>query len=1045
MIRVRDLGLAFGAIGLVAVSAMMSVPAVEAAPSLSLRNSFRIGNAGVLCTAQSKAVTPLLVDMFDRGYSIVCRDAASSVGTLHALRKGKDDVYGRIAAKRSTDLKCDAPAAVKVEGIGDAMAMTCTDQTNQLAYKSYTIERGNIVYAAEGLGGYDSALQLGLRTIMADQPVKGEVQVATTSAGDPAAFARVQAGALDSESALAEAYSRNNDGSYAEAAEFFEALVERDASGARADARTSEYLANQALQESNQRNFQAADTLFARASTPSALADPIVGRLLRNFHAIHQLNQGKVQAALDELAKPVAQVQGATVADAALTKGSISPAVADQINRDNKAMAQLGGAIDGQLQPFERAQILDAQALQLRGVAFRIDKKYPQARASFADAVKAMGAVREGKLNSTAWLRSSIQSELGLLAETEGNIPEAERLYADALQTTEINNPQTAALLAARARFAGFLARHSQADRSRQMFADVVKSAEQIPGSMASVRNLLRPYFRVLAEKADSDPTAVAGMFAASQVMLRPGIAQTQALLARELSGGDDQAATLFRQSVTLTREIARSTGDIARMTSQPNPDEKDALDAARKRLARFERDQTALQSQLAQFPRYRVLAPATMDVSELQKVLKPGDGYFKVTLVGQDGYAMFVTPDGARAYRIGVTTKQLEDMVAKIRDSVVKIENGQVATYPFDLVLARKLYVALLGPVDAQMKSVTNFIYEPDGPLLQLPANLLPTEQGAVDAYVARVKKGGDDFDFRGVPWLGRDRDVSTVVSPRSFADGRGTAPSKAKLGYIGLGENARPSANPFFVPPPALSDDCAWPVGNWNHPISAAELYLASGIIGKDQSKLIVDDQFSDTTIEGLPDLSQYRIIHFATHGLVTAPRPECPARPALLTSFGGGTSDGLLSFKEIFDLKLDADVVVLSACDTAGMATVSATREAGITTGGNFALDGLVRAFVGAGARTVIASHWPVPDDYNATKRLITGLFTAPPGTPMATAMRKAQNGLMDDPDTSHPYYWSAFAIVGDGERPLIPVGAEKPQTVATAPAPTNVAQQ
>ncbi len=154
------------------------------------------------------------------------------------------------------------------------------------------------------------------------------------------------------------------------------------------------------------------------------------------------------------------------------------------------------------------------------------------------------------------------------------------------------------------------------------------------------------------------------------------------------------------------------------------------------------------------------------------------------------------------------------------------------------------------------------------------------------------------------------------------------------------------------------------------------------------------------------------------------MTAPRPECPARPALLTSFGGGTSDGLLSFKEIFDLKLDADIVVLSACDTAGMATISATREAGITTGGNFALDGLVRAFVGAGARTVIASHWPVPDDFNATKRLITGLFTAPPGTPIATAMRRAQIGLMDDANTSHPYYWSAFAIVGDGERPLLP---------------------
>src|SRR5207253_8771228 len=131
-----------------------------------------------------------------------------------------------------------------------------------------------------------------------------------------------------------------------------------------------------------------------------------------------------------------------------------------------------------------------------------------------------------------------------------------------------------------------------------------------------------------------TDPIAVAKMFAASQVMLRPGIAQTQALLARELSGGDDEASSLFRQSVTLTREIARSSGDIARMTANPSPDDKDALAAARSRLGRLERDQTVLQAQLSKYPRYRVLAPQTMPVDVLEKTLRPKEGYFKVTLV---------------------------------------------------------------------------------------------------------------------------------------------------------------------------------------------------------------------------------------------------------------------------------------------------------------------------------------------------------------------------------------------------------------------------
>ena len=87
----------------------------------------------------------------------------------------------------------------------------------------------------------------------------------------------------------------------------------------------------------------------------------------------------------------------------------------------------------------------------------------------------------------------------------------------------------------------------------------------------------------------------------------------------------------------------------------------------------------------------------------------------------------------------------------------------------------------------------------------------------------------------------------------------------------------------------------------------------------------------------------------------------------------------------------------------------------------TGGDSALDGLVRAFVGAGTRTVVASHWPVPDDFQATQRLISGMFRAADGGDLGDALLRAQTALMDDAQTSHPYYWSGFAIIGDaGQR-------------------------
>ncbi|WP_425466615.1 CHAT domain-containing protein [Qipengyuania marisflavi] len=223
-----------------------------------------------------------------------------------------------------------------------------------------------------------------------------------------------------------------------------------------------------------------------------------------------------------------------------------------------------------------------------------------------------------------------------------------------------------------------------------------------------------------------------------------------------------------------------------------------------------------------------------------------------------------------------------------------------------------------------------------------------------------------------------------------------------------------------------PALAggQNCLWAPAIWDHPILADELYTAARTLGAGSGgdAVVTGDAFTDTALLGMDNLDQYRILHFATHGLVTAPQPECPPRPALLTSFGADGSDGLLSFGEIFDLNLDADLVILSACDTAGAATIGATREAGVSSGGGFALDGLVRAFLRAGGRSVVASHWPVPDDYDATNRLIDGFFKASAGTSIAAALQGSQQSLMDQAETSHPFYWAAFAIIGDGGAPL-----------------------
>jgi CHAT domain-containing protein len=993
-----------------------------AATPLSVRDSWRIGSSGTsFCSAQSLTVDKALTGMFDSGYSITCRDAALAVGKLYKIKEARG-AEARLAADRADRAICEPARRSNVTAIGAVDVIECKLKDADVLYRGYEVRRGGLIYAAEGLSGYDSALLLGLRSLLADQPVKGEISIATTGLGDPAAFARVQAGTLAPDKALEEAYRRNNAGSYAEAAEFFAAA---SVGSTESPLSRSEALVNEALQKSNLGRYAEADALFSRAAEVVG-SDPIVARRLRNYRAIHDLNQGDSKAALAELDKPLPKGVVA-IQNAAAGKLEIDSGLAQRLNADSKMGQQLSAQSD-ELLPDEKAAILDGQAMQLRGTALRLTGDREGAREALRRADGELLAVRGGKVASILWMRAQIFGDLGAIAEDSGAQAEAQRLYAQAVELLEANYPGSAVLLNAKARLAGYLARRGQVVVAKSMFADIVHSQPDTSNLPPSFANVLRPYVELLLKNPD-DPAALAEIFAATQLMVRPGLAQTQAVLARELSGGTDEASRLFRQSVTLTRQVERARIELARLQdlAKPSPQEIVRSRVLHATLDSSQKEQLTTQAALADFPRFRAVSSDTIALADLRKILRPGEAYYRMTVAGDNVYAVLVTPDRARAAKLGVGAKQLDEQVSALRDTISTIENGKRVTYPFDVALSHQLYGELFGPFAASVVPVTHLIFEPDGALLRLPPNLLVMDQASVDAYQQRAKTGEDAaYDFRGIAWLGRDRDISTAVSPRSFAQLRIAPPSAGRKAYLGLGENTPPSATAEGIVPAAADRDCILPLSSWAHPISATELETAGAIIRKfdpNGVEIVTRDQFTDTGLAARTDLAQYRILHFATHGVVTARAAKCAAQPALLTSFGGSGSDGLLTFKDIFDLHLDADLVILSACDTAGKASAAATQQAGLGTGGDVALDGLVRAFVGAGARLVVASHWPVPDDFNATQRLITGLFSAPPGTPTVRALRLSQRELMDDVNTSHPFYWSAFAAVGDGEMPVI----------------------
>ncbi len=1001
-------------------------PAAAQVARPSLADSFRLGSGGgVLCRVQTRGHDPAIRDMFERSWTIVCRDAARPVGKLYVLRG--PDAEARLAKIRTNEAQCPAFGATEtVDGVGPVTLLHCRLNGIAVGYVVYLRTKGNKLWVAEGLSGYESALKLGLRTVIADRNVPGQVSVATTSVDDPAAFARVQAGTLDPDQALAEGYRRNISGNYAEAAEFFDTLQQRSEGTAPDPDRYGEYLVNGALQKSNLGEFAQADAMFAEVDRLPT-GDRIQTRLRRNFEALHLLNQKRYAEALERIGRAVILPGD----NPQLANGMIEIGVqlAAEINAGVPLAQRVDPSGSAALTPEERAIFLDAQALQIRGTLLRLLGKPDESRAALEKAGHDVLAVRDGRVVSVIRLRSQILAETALSTEAVGDTGEAEAKMRESLTLLETRYPQTIAVNGARARLAAMLARHGKAAEAMAEYYAVVKNAADNRASTTGLGNLLSPYFALLAEQMPRNPGLADDMFLAGQTLVRPGVADTQAVLARELSEGSGEATSLFRQARSLDRDIERSRIELASLLSTPSDSSgvREAVATVQRDISTLESEQAATQAKLSAYPQYRAISGSVLTLAELRAALRPGEAYFKLSVAGGQVFALFADQAGATGYRVPLSAAQLDAAVDGLRDTISKEEGGQLNTYPFDVKLARQLYLDLLGPVAARLGAVRHLIFEPDGAMLRLPINLLVASQPAVDAYLARIEDpDADQFDFRGIDWLGRRHTVSTAVSARAFRDARNTPSSNAAREYLGFGRNApvstairAASTRGASIGGPA----CQWPASEWNKPVSDAELREAQAAIGIGQSAIVTGAGFSDTAVMARGDLADYRILHFATHGLVTAPRPECPARPALLTSFGEGDSDGLLSFREIFDLRINADLVILSACDTAGKASIAATREAGVTTGGGSALDGLVRAFIGAGGRSVLASHWPAPDDFKATERLISGLFKGADGQSVGEALANAQLGLMDDAATSHPYYWSGFAVIGDGAQAML----------------------
>lgn len=366
-------------------------------------------------------------------------------------------------------------------------------------------------------------------------------------------------------------------------------------------------------------------------------------------------------------------------------------------------------------------------------------------------------------------------------------------------------------------------------------------------------------------------------------------------------------------------------------------------------------------------------------------------------------------------------------------------------ADQAFNVALAHDLYRRLFGGVEAELKSVRRLIIIPgDETLAALPFQLLISE-------VPELFQADEAAVYRNARWLVRDWAITVLPNVSSLTHARQksrTPDRRVETKFLGIGDpviGAATSINCASENPLQLAalDRAVLATGTselWrsaaqdgNAPIAdvaavrrlsrlpdtRCELEQIAQSIGN--GDLLLAENANETRLKAMSQqgqLKQYDVISFATHGLVAGEIAN--AEPALVLTppdAGSERDDGLLTAHEIAQLELNAEWVLLSACNTAG-----GRITAGDGSVQSESFSGLARAFFYAGARNLLVSHWPVQSP--AAVRLTTTTFQSmaqDQNLDRATAFQRAMLTILNDPDSGaavlHPRYWAPFTLLGD----------------------------
>ncbi|WP_337187146.1 CHAT domain-containing tetratricopeptide repeat protein [Phenylobacterium sp.] len=503
------------------------------------------------------------------------------------------------------------------------------------------------------------------------------------------------------------------------------------------------------------------------------------------------------------------------------------------------------------------------------------------------------------------------------------------------------------------------------------------------------------PRIQEAAFLAAQDLTATPAAGAVADTAARAALPSADARTARVRQDLTRQARAL--ESRLLGALPANDPAETARIGA--------ALDAVASEVA-------ALERRIGPWPSPPATTARALPLQDLQRRLRLDEGLLLLTPAGEDIHVFAVTRSRIAWLRVEGARRPTEARVQRLRcqmdDDACPPGAADEGLQPFDHAAAHALYAELIRPVEGALSGARRLFVSTDGALANLPLSLAVVRPPANGAEAA---------------WLA-DRYAITVLPAVASLRAGPPAPRRRDRPWTFAGFGA-PNLQQGKVGPATrrLADPRALHAAYGPLPGTADELRAMARVLGAPAASVRLGDAATEAALKASSRLSQARVVAIATHGILSSEIPGLDEPGLVLTPPAEATpeDDGVLTASEAAALHLQADWVILSACNTAGPDGSPGGRN----------LSGLANAFLHAGARALMVSHWRVYDD--ATSALTARTIAAQRADPdlsraeaLQVAMRAVRTGRLPDgaplpgwrPEWAHPAYWAPFVVIATG---------------------------